>query len=813
MSLFANNEDYAASMFQLSDVCDFNISPVAVTGADGKITSLRDSSAQWIKAANTEVIDSDWVNNQFMVGRNQIGANRPYKTVKDANGRSRIVYLSGDTLDSMNAYRSTAQWKWTNTSLGGSLAINPRPQFTRYCDIRTYGLSVGDTASSLQVSAKTSNGSLHIKGTGNKSGVGRYYSEAIEDNQEVIYMQFGVPRFNNMVSFFTRAISYEDAMIANTGRYPKMYTVGQVVGGLFMLAAFPLLTAVVVVSKLAYAFLSGDEAYSYYYMEPTMHTYWGSVNYIVTQLATELGLLIPELMPDGTEPNKNRLGMPARINAESLALLKEYLPGYISDNNYIDVFKIATNAQTAANAQRKKQRELFAKDNFDPNLLTGYSVNPAQLNRDTLVDKMDSAISFQSFLDWVTGSGQTEGEAVQDTSVGVSGDPLFKNKADDHEHEYSITKMEKNQAEGEQFTTIKDSVQSGAKGGEGATTADSPAITNSSQAYAKDSDGTYPSDESKNQGWWSRLGQSMDSTVRGGGAYLILNVDYTGSLSDSFSSSVSNIDAGDAIKSAAQGARNIKFNLAGGNFLGDTVNSLMGGLKDFVAGAADSITMGLSNVITTLTGGAYVDVPKKWDDSDAQLSTINYSIDLISPYGNVLSQLQNLYIPLACILAAALPQKAGESSYTSPFLCSIFNKGKQNIRLGMITSLTIERGTSNLGFSRDKRPLAFKISFSVTDFSNIMTTPVSASLFSMFKTSINDSSLLGRYLGTLCSRDLLTDKYLVPRLKIKASRLLMTKDQATSAHNVGFMLGDTLFTPVSNLLHDMSIAGGTLQNN
>lgn len=784
MSLFVNPSDYKSTLFHLSDVCNFDIDPVVNIDNNGKLNNLRDSNSQWISYSDTEVIDSDWVNNKFMVGKQEIGVNRPFKIEKDVNGRSKITYLTNYTLDSVNAYRSTAQWKWTNTSLGGSIAINPRPQFTRYADIRTYGRVSGDINRNIRVSA---GGDVHLRGVANQSGLGRYYSESIDDHQEVIYMQFGVPRFNSLVSFFTRAISYEDATIANTGRYPKMYTLGKFAGGLIMLAAFPLLTAVVVVSKLAYAFLSGDEAYSYYYMEPTMHTYWGSVNYIVTQLATELGLLIPELMPDGTKPNENRIGMPVKISQESVDLLKEYLPGYISDNNYIDVFKIATNAQTMANAQRKREREIYMKDNYDPSLLTGYIVDPTTIHRDTLVDRVDDMISFQDFLNWCTGSGDTSVKG----SEGASGDAPFKSPNGDTESEYSDEKINKNQADGDAGTYGKS--QEGTK--------DTP-----SSIYSKDENGQYPSDESKNKNWWSKLGESIDSTVRGGGAYLVLNVDYTGSMSDSFNNSVSNISAGDAVKSVAQGARSARFDLAGGNVVGQLGADLLGGVKDLAAGVLDSVTLGLSNVLTSLTGGAYVDVPKKWDDSDAQIGSTSYTIDLISPYGNPLSQLQNLYIPLACILAAALPQKAGEAAYTSPFLCNLFNKGKQNVRLGMITSLTIERGTSNLGFTKNKRPLAFKVSFTVTDFSNIMTTPISSSLFKMFQTSINDSSLLGRYLGTLCSRDLLTDKYLIPKLKLKASRLLMTKDQATSANNVGMFLGDSIFSGFSNVLHDMSIA-------
>ena len=255
----------------------------------------------------------------------------------------------------------------------------------------------------------------------------------------------------------------------------------------------------------------------------------------------------------------------------------------------------------------------------------------------------------------------------------------------------------------------------------------------------------------------------------------------------------------------------MKFMVAGGN-LAASVNEIISGIGNIAAGALDSVTYGLSNVLTTLTGGAFVDLPKRWDDSDVSLGTINYSIDLVSPYGHIISQLQNIYIPLAMLLAGALPLKAGEASYASPFLCSIFNKGKQNIKLGMITSLSVERGTSNLAFNKQKRPLAFKVSFTVTDFSNIISAPINSSMFDIFKTSLNDSSLFGRYIACLTSRDLITDKYFAPKLKLRASRMLMAKDQFMSPASWGMRSGESVFSFMSSVLHDMSISLNQLNN-
>lgn len=713
------------NIHSISDICNMNIG----LGPYNKQVDRVESGA--------EVIDEDWVSSKFMVGLNELEG--VYKT---------------------NAYWSTANFKFVDTTLGGHIAINPRPQFTRYADVRA-GNRIYTNPDSLSIETR----SLGI-------GIGRYYSEAIDDNTETVYLQFGVPKFNSLVNFFTRAISYEDAYIATHGRYPVGYNIGKVVGGLFMLAAFPLMTLTIWGIKTITKAAIGESSFDYYYMEPTMHMYWSSVNSIVTQMASELGVLIPEFMP--SEDKAAKIGIPLQVNQEDLEGMKELFrqtgdDGIISKNNYIDVFAVATRAQAIANEQLWLEREYYKNGTITELNFEGYAVDTntkavQKVRGGTFADGVNKALSFQAFLDKLT-----------------KGDGLF--------------------ADPEEEKIIDDTTSKVGKDQLGSNNAGIPA-----GAITKDSNGYYSIDESyRESGWLDKSARALDSTLRDGGAFAIFNVNYTGSISDSFSNSTGTIETGDTIKSVASGSRNLKFSVAGGN-LAANVDEIVKGVGGVIAGALDSVTYGLSNVLTTLTGGAFVDIPKRWDDSEVSLGSVNYSIDLISPYGHPISQLQNIYIPLAMLLAGALPLKAGESSYASPFLCSIFNKGKQNIKLGMITSLSVERGTSNLAFNRQKRPLAFKVSFTVTDFSNIMSAPINSSMFDIFKTSLNDSSLFGRYIASLTSRDIITDKYLVPKLKLRASRLLMAKDQMLSPYSWGMRSGESIFSFMSAVLHDQSVA-------
>lgn len=690
------------------------------------------SDAETIKNDDVPVIDIDWINSRFMTP--------DYKLDDD---------VAGYRMD------STSKGKYTDTSLGGNVGINSRPQFTRYCDIRN---SISRNKTELTTHSRTGG-----------HGMGRYYSEAIDDNAQTVFLEFGVPKFNSMLDFFMRAVDYEDSYVANHGRVPYGYKLGQVVGGIFMLAAFPIITLTVWAVKTASKLIFGHKNFDYYYMEPTMHTYWSSVNSIVTNMATELGILSPRFMGAGDPPyEEGKMGMPVKVDQDDLNALKELLPGLITSENYIDVYAIATRAQHLANVQRTLDRNLYTESEGSSG--SDYAeFNPAAFRKkqsDSIVDKLDKYLTFSSYLDST-----------------AKNDGLFAPKDKPSPMESNVVTEQVLNPETGKMETV-------------------------SKGVVKNADGSYPIKETESEkSYLDKLANSLDSTLRGGGRYAAFYVNYTGSASESFSNSTGDIGLNEKMKSLSSAGRNVMFDMAGGN-VASGVGEAVDTVKNVLAGALDSVSMGLSSVVSTITGGGYVDIPKRWMDSDMSLPTITYEMQLISPYGNTLSQLQNIYIPLAMILAGALPLQAGKASYTSPFLCSLYSKGIQNIKLGMITSLSISRGTSNLGFNKYRKPLAIDVSFTVTDFSQKMTAPIDNSLFDLFNIVPQDDTPLGNYIATLASRDYLTSKYTVPKAKLRASRMLMKKEQMFSGASMGMRMGESLDGILGGPLarHSLSLA-------
>lgn len=699
------------------------------------------------------IVDKKWIATRFMVSD---------------------IQLSDP--DNINRYFSSAHTKFTDSSLGGNLGINTRSGFTPYADIPIQGKRSDRVFPSTNGLATT-------------YGMGRYYSEAIDDNEQVIFMEFGVPKFNSLFDFFTKAVDYSDSVLATTGRKPYAYNIGKAIGAGVMLAAFPLITTTIWITKAIFGLLAGHNAFNYYYMEPTMHTYWGTVNQIVTMMATEMGILIPTFNPNNDD-NK-AMGVNVVIDQDEMNQLKALWPNIIGDTNYIDVFAIATKAQASANAQALIDRDVYnqmtGKDSYDENIKniengTNGAANAdiingsaykkyvdehyqfGRINADgtayqmTFSQNVNDATMFSSYLNKITGAGPKPNNSLYFAQPDEADKPAPGPQAQ------SASATNNNEVE---QTTVKD--------------------------FKRNSDGTYPAPDQTTMDKISSFVSSIDSTVRDGAMHAIFRVDFTGSVTESFTNGTEDIELGDTLKSLSKKSRDVKFSLSGGNILGQNLDEMIGQAKDLIAGGLDSITYGASNVLQTLLGGGYIDIPKKWSDSDMNMSSVTYSMQLVSPYGNTISQLKNIYIPLAMIMAGTLPLATGKASYTSPFLCSIFSKGVQNIKLGMITSLSITRGTSNLAFNKDRRALAIDVSFTVTDFSNILAAPINTSIFDeVFNVFLNDDSPFGNYISVLGSRNILTNKYMIPKLKLKMSRIAMAANQAVSPSSWGMRVGENL---------------------
>ena len=641
-----------------------------------------------------------------------------------------------------NAFWSNAYVKYTDTSLGGNFGINTKYGFTPSADVPIAGRLAGREI--YDSTSETMN-----------FGMGRRYSEMFDDNEQILFIELGDPQFNSMMSYITNAIDYGTSVVANTGRSLAAYHVGQVVGAIVgvraLFIAFPFWGAALFLAFAATMwFMSSGQDFSYYKMAPAMHKYWRAVNIMASQMGVELGFMTPELMPKAA--NSLDLGLPMRMTSEFADEFRSLIPGLLTDENYFDVFAVANRTQVLINEQKTIERDYYQNNG----------------KMFTYADKIakTEAKRFSSYIDELFKLSKKTGRIYDDTAPAKT------------DNSGAIEKLENSQSD---------------------KTAD-PELSKARPKSNINKDGTVTitkKESEEKSSWFSEFFSYVDSSARHGANYATFRVEYTGSVTESFSNSVEEVPLRDSLNGVSKKARSILFSASGGNLVGQAFADTINYGKDFLIGALDKVTFGLSNVVTALMGGGYYDIPKMWGDSSFEYQKHTFKMRLTGPYGHPIAQMQDMYIPLFMLICACAAQSVGKAGYTSPMLCAPFIKGIMNTPLALMDSLTIERGTGNMGFDKRGRPLAIDVSFSFIDLTSFITMPVDPGLFGPITSALDDSSPMARYIQLLAGRDLYTTKYLMPKARLKYAKLRqgvsMMNDPSMWGTMVGSSLGGSVF--------------------
>lgn len=650
--------------------------------------------------------DSDWIALTFAL--------RPDKITK---------FTPLDDVDITNQYISSATLKYSDSSIGGNIAINTPYQFTRNADIRVPGLRAGLGASSIyNIDPLSTNTDKKTFSVGLESfenyeanskyatsmldktlGMGRYYSDAIDDNNQIIHLRFGVYQFNSLFSFFTGFYNNDVAAAARSGTFSEDFlnsvlrTAGKIVG----LAIAPLFFIPMAINAIGTAvkFFLQLPMSKFYNLKPAMPLYWSSVQTLVNQISVNMGLTYPNNSPVIAKITDNEI--PSDADNE-LGMFNELLPEIFMENGVINVYAIANKYKLQQMNFEKNLTEAIEKS--DPGLPYTQVVRQL-LESNSLLNKTDSArnpdrLSFESYIYRLANLG-----------------PAPKNGA----------------------------------------TADPRIITDKNTEYSPPKTSTGFLDY-------------FIANFTDGSEFLSLRVDQTGQVSESFSNSVTESSIATNMNSLSKSAYEKRFNFADGNV---DPFGIVSGIKDaltsFVGGATEVI--GVEGIFAAL-GSGQIEIPKYWNGSSANLTRSNYSITLNSPYNNPISQMTDIYIPLATIMAGALPLATGKQSFTSPFICQVHDKGRLFIRLGIIDSLTITRGVSNLAFTNEGKALGVQVDFSILDLSNIMAVPIQPGFSLMPLEGLFDhENALSDYLLAISGTGLSDSVYQVPMLKRQLKKI------------------------------------------
>ncbi len=559
-------------------------------------------------------------------------------------------------------------------------------------------------------------------------GMGRWYGENIENNRRLISIRAGVPQFLGSIEFFTGFYNADMSYLARTGRERGVVTsiihsISQVVGFIIPLVALPILALNMFGNLVNY--LSMTPKHKYYYLKPAMPSYWLTVTTIVNMIAVNRGML-PRIYDETNPGIGGKLKDTYRFTAEDNQKIRELLGDDVMfKDGGINVYAVSTRAQRIAR-RAYAQMEKVINQHIEMKVRGVDSQRAAYLALEKIYDG-------ETILDINGDSNLTDTREGQS----VSGFAAYLSKWFSSEYGKDLTGKDDSKASASSETVVS----------------------------AK------PENESILEKTWEYLKTEWDD----GSSFVTFRVDTDGQSQESFTNQVGESSIAVSLNGKSGESRSTRFSLSDGQVFAD--GSIQQGVIDAVTSGVGAVLSGVAegmgaSGLGILTGAAYVDIPKHWQSSSAQLPRMNYTMTLTSPYNNVYSQMFNIYVPLAMLLALALPQSTGAYSYTSPRLCELYDRGRAQSRLCIVDSLSITRGIHNLPFDRNGNAMGIDVSISFMDMSSIMHAPVTQDWgINPFSEALFDTdSAFADYMAVLSSLSLHENIHMTEKTRIIYNR-------------------------------------------
>lgn len=610
--------------------------------------------------------DKDWVRELFVVGQDQ---------------------LDGLSLDERNW--STSDYKFNDTGMGGSIVINPLPQPSPWTDPITNPVLIKY----------------------NYDGMGQYFSETFDDNYRVVTFRFGTMAFTSFLGFLFNMYHPGAAALVNKGRVHEIiFQIGRIIGFGASLVAWPL-HAMALLGQ-AVQFVTRKPTSRYAYLKPGMTQYWGAAQTLLNHFMVNLGLTGNAkewkdyaASDAGIESYYSIDGDERQAAAEAFPDLygKNSVQRFINDTpgSYLDIIAVANRGQRLA----IKRREVVEK------FIGGRGGNLLGMLEDMYRGQKSHAGASLARLYslWKNASIYNPSSAtggVLGSSIGAG-----LGLGEQAQQPAPTTDENGNPVEAPPPPPTAPEQTTGELNAPNATSNDSADTPSATEL-----------DGNANPGLMDYFRAEMEE----GSAFVSFRVDDTGPVSETFSNSYRASELAEKINSTAASARSTYFNLAGGN-IGDSavaniVESVVGGLKSLAEGVVTGI--GLEGLLIA-GGGGMVTMPKYWESSEVTLPKASYSFTLTSRYANRRSALQDIYMPLACILAGAMSQAVGKHSYSAPFYCEFYDRGRMQSRFAAIDSLTITRGDGTVGFTPEGLLMSCNVSFTLATMEEHVSMPLS----------------------------------------------------------------------------------------
>jgi len=205
----------------------------------------------------------------------------------------------------------------------------------------------------------------------------------------------------------------------------------------------------------------------------------------------------------------------------------------------------------------------------------------------------------------------------------------------------------------------------------------------------------------------------------------------------------------------------------------------------------------LSNVNNVVKGQNII-FPEIYQSSDFR-KQYSIAIDLRTPYGTIMGYYLNIVVPLCHLLCLALPRQETANTYGSPFLVRVYYPGVFTCNLGIVESLTIDKGATGDGWTVDGFPTHVKVTLNIIDlYSDLNISKAKDGDVTLF---LANSSLI-EYMATTCGLNLA-----VPQIATRISSYTTVIQRAFSLDVAKDSISEQIFGSLDSLIGSLVSLG------
>ena len=490
------------------------------------------------------------------------------------------------------------------------------------------------------------------------NGLGRVYATTTEKNQQICWFTFGVPFYTPMAAFYKNSFNDELIELNNTGN--TSLTLGKIFGSAFSLVVFLPLLPIRLFGYLSKRTRSTYPINRFYELRSCMPLYYQYVDTILAQWLVDVGIY------NNGSPDNER-----------------------EKDNWV---KTRQDSLKGANVS-----DLYNNNNVLHRSGSSWSANP---------DMVPDALKATGASIWdilkrranVVWGADTSNEVLN--SWDAKYEDLVKKFFQTDENGVYVNTKEKPNWWQDKYKELK----------------------SENIDYGDGSGGSFSSNPWVENADWET---AFKSSALGATQFVGFRVDKGIDSSESFSNSTSPSSFAESFNSTVQEKQRlaIETGLKGANTGIAAFDAGINFTKNLLSTVFDKLksidVTGITDIASAAIGGAYIDIPEMYSGSSFSTSH-SINLQLRSPYGDYISIYQSIIVPLALIMAGALPRAAGSESYVQPFLCRVYCKGMFSVPMGIIDSLSIKRGASEFGWTYNNLPTCVDVSISIKDMSPIM---------------------------------------------------------------------------------------------